>query len=110
MYDLATNPMADYLNLSNLAKQHGGPGQLLQDVYNSGRNSAAQKIIELSQKNALLKQQVGFYRNATFALGGVLIGLGIIYCGVKIHKKNNEKKQKEIVKSSYSNKDSIDEE
>ncbi len=105
MYDLATNPMADYLNLSNLAKQHGGPSQLLQDVYNLGRNSAMQKIIELSQKNALLKRQVGFYRNAT----GVLIGLGILCCGVKIYKKNNEKKQKEIVQSSYSNEDSIDE-
>ena len=106
MYDSATNPMADYLKLSNLAKQHGGPGQLLQDVYSSGRNSAMQEINELSQKNALLKKQVGFYRNAT----GVLIGLGILCCAVKIYKKNNEKKQKEIVKSSYSNEDSIDEE
>ena len=108
MYDLTTNNLADYLKLSNLAKQHGGPSQLLQDVYNSGRNSAMQEIIELSKKNALLKQQVGFYRNATFALGIVLIG--IVSFGVKIHKKNNEKKQKEIVQSSYSNEDSKDEE
>lgn len=110
MYDLATNPMADYLNLSNLAKQHGGPIQLLQDVYNSGRKYEKKEMLKLSQENALLKQQVGFYRNATFALGGVLIGLGILYCGVKITKKNNEKKQKEIIKSSYSNEDSIDDE
>lgn len=94
MNDLTTNPMSDYLNLSVLAKQYGGPKALLEFIYKLGKNESQETIMQLTLENASLRKQVNFYKGAFYTLGGTVLVAGLIYRGVKHH--NKMKKQKQL--------------